>query len=146
MSLDFTGQGSCSKSEWLTHGSSRYCVNNTPTLKWDDGRAYCKNIGGELAVIRTANDNQFIFDLLKKQNTVTEWGVWLGLYRKADGMFYWTDDKPLMDTVEDPFEGQYLAWNTGEPNNHDGHENCVHMYAQGSLQGKWNDIRCIVNM
>ena len=35
-----------------------------------------------------------------------EWGVWLGLYRKADGMFYWTDDKPLMDTVEDPFEGQ----------------------------------------
>ena len=47
-----------------------------------------------------------------------------------------------MDTVEDPFEGQYLAWNTGEPNNYDGHENCVHMYAQGSLQGKWNDIRC----
>ena len=59
-----------------------------------------------------------------------DWGVWLGLNRKADNMFYWIDGTPLA--------GQYSAWASGEPNHN--YEKCVHMY--NSVLGKWNDISC----
>ena len=65
-----------------------------------------------------------------KKETVPDWGVWLGLNRKADNMFYWIDGTPLA--------GQYSAWASGEPNYNS--EKCVHMY--NSVLGKWNDISC----
>lgn len=96
-------------------------------------------------MITSEDDSNFILDLIKKQDIAKENGVWLGLYRKTDGgVFYWVDDTPLVDEVEDPFEGQYLAWNTGQPDNHNGQENCVHMYGKGPKAGKWNDIPCKV--
>ena len=68
-----------------------------------------------------------------RQQTVQEWGAWLGLYRKADSLFYWVDDTPLA--------GQYYAWADGEPNNYqDNSENCVQIYTRPlALLGKWND-------
>ena len=72
----------------------------------------------------------FIFDLVRKQKTVTDWEAWVGLYRKADNKFYWINDTPLL--------GQYSGWASGEPNGL--HEKCGHMYGTGPRQGKWNDI------
>ena len=73
-----------------------------------------------------------------KQQTVQEWGAWIGLYRKADNLFYWIDGTPLA--------GQYSAWASGEPNNHNSNgEGCAHMYASnpwGRTPGEWNDIAC----
>ena len=86
-------------------------------------------------MIKSADENKFIFDLTKKQRTVTAWGVWLGLYRKADNKFYWVDDTPLA--------GQYSAWARGEPNSNS--DKCAHMYGKGSRQGTWNDINCDVH-
>ena len=72
--------------------------------------------------------------MIKKKKTVQNWGAWLGLYRKADDMFYWVDDTPL--------EGQYSAWASKEPN--DKAERCVHILLRGSAgkYGKWNDNKC----
>jgi len=36
----------------------------------------------------STSDNAFVLDLVKKQGTVTEWGAWLGLQRKAGLKFY----------------------------------------------------------
>ena len=71
-----------------------------------------------------------------KQQTVQEWAAWLGLYRKADNLFYWVDDAPLA--------GQYSAWADGEPNDYESNaENCVHTYTRPlALLGKWNDNIC----
>ena len=71
-----------------------------------------------------------------KQQTVQEWGAWLGLYRKADNLFYWIDDTLLA--------GQYSSWNSGEPNNYENNgENCAHTYTRPlALLGKWNDNIC----
>ena len=44
------------------------------------------------AIVRSAAENSVIFDLIKKQKAITNWGVWLGLVRKADTEFYWIDD------------------------------------------------------
>ena len=67
-----------------------------------------------------------------KKETVSVWGVWLGLYRKADDMFYWIDDTPLA--------GQYSAWARGEPNSND--EKCVHMFSVSGNLRTWGDISC----
>jgi len=89
-------------------------------------------LAADLAIIRSATENKFIFDLMKKQQTVTDKGAWLGLYRKADNKFYWIDDTPL--------KGQYSAWASGEPNNNN--EECGNMFGKGSRAGGWNDLRC----
>ena len=106
---------------------------NIPTLKWSDARKTCQNLGGDLAIIRTAEENNFTFGLVKKQMTITDWGVWLGLTRKSDKKFYWVDGTPLT--------GHYSAWGSGEPSNPNS-EYCSNMFGTGSRQGKWNDIWC----
>ncbi|KAL9979431.1 hypothetical protein ACROYT_G017102 [Oculina patagonica] len=122
----------CSQ-DWVRHGASCYRVIDTPTLSWSDARMTCQNLGGDLAIIRSEDENNCIRDLVMKQQTVQHWGVWIGLHRKDDTKFYWIDDTPL--------EGQYSAWASGEPNSI--HEKCVHTYTQqGRIRGKWNDKRC----
>jgi len=91
-------------------------------------------LAADLAIIRSATENNFIFDLIRKQQTVTGKGAWLGLYRKADTKFYWIDDTPL--------EGQYSAWADDEPNDIGHNEKCTHLYGKGSKEGKWNDKPC----
>ena len=92
-------------------------------------------MGADLAIIRSTNENNFISDLVRKQKTVTTWGAWLGLYRKADNKFYWINDTPLT--------GQYSAWASGEPNGL--HEKCGHLYGIGARNGMWNDISCTLD-
>ena len=85
--------------------------------------------------ITTAAENQFILNLILKQVKVMVYGAWLGLHRKANTKFYWTDDTLLSG---------YSAWMTGEPNNPSG-EKCGQMVASGSAKGKWNDWPCKVD-
>ena len=97
------------------------------------GRRTCQNLGGDLAIIRTAEENNFIFGLVKKQKTITYMGVWLGFIRKSDKNFYGVDDTPLT--------GRYSAWGSGEPNGPNS-EYCSNMFGTGKRQGKWNDLWC----
>ena len=73
---------------------------------------------------------------MKKQKTITDWGVWLGFTRKSDNKFYWIDDTPL--------KGHYSAWGSGEPNNWGNNEHCGNMHGKGGSEGKWNDLSCDV--
>jgi len=92
--------------------------------------------GGDLAIIRSAAENNFVFNLVKKQKTFTAWGAWLGFVRKADNKFYWVNGTPLARG--------YTAWASGEPNNLS--EKCGNMFGAGrSNAGKWNDLLCDVN-
>ena len=92
-------------------------------------------MAADLPIIRSATENNFIFDLITKRERVTLWGTWLGLYRKADTKFYWIDDTALV--------GQYSAWGRGEPNNY--HEKCGHMFGKEPRAGKWNDNLCSID-
>jgi len=93
-------------------------------------------LAADLPIIRSVTENNFIFNLITKQERVTHHGTWLGLYRKADTKFYWIDDTPL--------GGQYSAWGSEEPNSY--LEKCAHVYATGPTPGKWNDISCSTNI
>ena len=90
-------------------------------------------LGGDLAIIKSAAENNFIFTLLKKQKTVTLHGVWLGFVRKADNKFYWIDDTPLAKA--------YTAWGSRQPDSVS--EKCGNMLGlANSHGGKWNDLTC----
>ena len=117
---------------WVLYGKSCYLVIDVPTLEWDDARRNCLKLGGDLVKITTAAENQFIFNLILKQVKVKGHGAWLGLHRKADTKFYWTDDTLLSG---------YSGWYTGEPNN-PSVEKCGLIWTTGSGKGKWNDARC----
>jgi len=90
----------------------------------------CQNLSGDLTIIRSEDENNFIQDLVRNQQTGKSWGAWLGLKRKADKAFYWIDDTPLA--------GQYAAWASGEPDHL--YEHCVHSALRS--KGRWNDNRC----
>ena len=86
-------------------------------------RQTCQSKGGDLAIIRSAQENDFILDLLMKQTTVNENGTWIGLQKDdAGSLFYWTDGTPLA--------GQYQNWDTRKPDNAGGQEKCGNMWAQ----------------
>ena len=135
--LAFSRSAGCPAS-WVAHGDSCYYIDDSRHLGWSAARQECQKIGADLAIITSAQQQSFIFDLVKKQNKLTAWGVWIGLQRKADSKFYWVDGTPL--------EGHYKNWNVGEPNNYRGaREDCGHMYGKqtGTGQaGTWNDLPC----
>ena len=116
----------------MRSGDSCYYVDDTPTPKWSDARAACQGMGGDLAVIKSAEKNSFLFNMVTAQSTVTTGKAWIGLEKQADdSKWYWIDGTPL--------EGNYENWEAGEPNNAGGHEDCVHFYKS---QGGWNDHKC----
>ena len=116
---------------WVLQGNSCFLIIDAPTVHRNEARKKCRQLGGDLAKVTSATENQFIFDLLRKQNTIALYGVRLGLHRKADKKFYWADYTPL--------DG-YTAWGATEPSRID--EKCGHMIGYGPRGGKWNDIRC----
>ena len=126
-----TQTGSACPDGWVRYGNSCFLIIDIRTPEWSDARRNCQKLGGDLAKITSAAENQFIFGLLLKQKKITHFGVWLGLHRKADNKFYWADDTLLTG---------YNAWNTGEPNSFS--EKCGQMYGTGSVKGRWNEIPC----
>ncbi|XP_067047236.1 C-type lectin domain family 4 member E-like isoform X1 [Acropora muricata] len=114
---------------FVVHAESCYYVANTSSAPtWNSSRRFCQNLTADLAVIKSEDENRFVYDLLR--NTVGARYAWIGLHRKADNKFYWLDDRPA--------NGGYQKWKAGEPNNHGGVEGCGHLL----VNGKWNDISC----
>ncbi|XP_015755233.1 PREDICTED: perlucin-like protein [Acropora digitifera] len=123
---------SCSTG-WVQHGKSCYIVIDIPTAEWSAARRNCLKFGGDLAKITSDDENQFLYNLIDSQTYTPRLGVWLGLHRKADDKFYWTDDTLLAG---------YNKWVPGEPNN-PSTERCGHLYGKSSSSRQhWNDIRC----
>ena len=123
----------CPQDGWVYLGNFGYLIIDIPTMKWSDARRTCQMLGGDLAIIKSAAENNFALTLLRKQKTITSLGVWLGLVRKADNKLYWIDDTPVAKG--------YTAWLSGQPDNAGGIEKCGNMYGLAD-KGKWNDARC----
>ena len=113
------------------HVKSCYYVANTSSAStWKKSRIFCQNLGADLAVIKSEEENQFVYDLLR--NTSDDHHGWIGLHRKADNKFYWLDSRPL--------EGNFQKWGRGRPSKNS-IDNCVHLIKYHP-DGKWNDRNC----
>ena len=125
----------CCPPRWDKHGDSCYYVEKNGTSKWQDARIKCQNMGADLAIITSSDENRFIANLTEKYKITAGLGIWFGLQRLADDKFYWIDGTPLAS--------HFQGWKQGQPDNYGGNEDCGHM--RGLVDqppGQWNDLTC----
>ena len=101
-----------------------------PGKTWEEARAYCRVLGGDLASIGDVDESNFIRRNLRGLGSA----FWVGLYRNSSGEvadqgWVWTDGTELT----------FKRWAWREPNNWNNSEKCGEVYASTSL---WNDISC----
>ena len=114
---------------WVENGNQCYFI--LPEKKEAFVGLYlCKQLGATLPIIKSAEENAFLLSLTEGKGDPR-----LGMIApKSDRVFKWLDGTAVADT--------FSAWNTGEPNNNHGLENCAQLYVSGSAKGKWNDEPC----
>ncbi|XP_052024082.1 C-type lectin domain family 4 member G [Apodemus sylvaticus] len=110
---------------WLPFQGSCYYFSETQAI-WDTAQSYCGGQGAHLVIVRDLNEQGFL-----SQHTRGR-GYWLGLravrhLNKIQG-YRWVDGVSLT----------FSHWNSGEPNDSRGHEDCVMMLHSGL----WNDAPC----
>jgi len=103
-----------------------YMFNTTPMTR-DAARSVCQALGPttRLASIQSSSENALITSLIGANEAFLG-----GSDELLEGTFVWDDGTPV----------QLTNWNTGEPNDAGGAEDCIEII--GSLNGKWNDVPC----
>ena len=96
-------------------------------------------VNGYLATITSQSENDFISPRLSadgwigaSDNAVE--GQWTWVTGPETGTLFWSGEYN-----GSLVPGQYANWNSGEPNNSGGDENCAEYYSGSS---KWNDLPC----
>ena len=113
--------------ELAVHDTHAYLLCRSTPASWNDARTFCQQRGADLVIVNDAAENDFLAGL--------ELGApWLGASDvAAEGTWVWVDGSSL----------GYANWNTGEPSNSGGIENCAMMLTgDPATQGKWNDADC----
>ena len=97
-------------------------------LSWEDARAVCVGLEGDLVSIDNEKEMEFIKNISSKFRFFE---LWIGLNdRLKEDQFVWSDGTPFNRFWS------YNNWNYGEPNN-SGNEDCVVLHKL-----KWNDLSC----
>ncbi|XP_023264465.1 macrophage mannose receptor 1-like [Seriola lalandi dorsalis] len=94
---------------------------------WDTAQTACSQQGGNLASIDMSYDQAFVAGVVLQGKA----DAWIGLKRKDDGSYMWTDGWPIF----------FTQWGPGEPSNIKD-EGCVSMHASRVFHGTWNDTKC----
>ena len=94
---------------------------------WDEAKTKCEEMGGYLATISSAEEQEFM-ELLNSD----ELGLWIGGYRDTEHNWYWVTGEAI----------SYTNWGIGEPNN--GYDEPGHFEPEGEDRinlwpYEWND-------
>ena len=108
-------------------GNSFFKIYNA-NMKYDDAKAQCESDGTFLAIPRSQDENDFIWDLIDRERM---WrGAWIGIHDiKHEGLFVGVDGSKI----------SWTNWYYGEPNDADG-ENGVEI---SYYSGRWNDVEIL---
>lgn len=115
------------QSGWTRYHNFCYNFNIPLRLAWTAARDRCLQYGADLVSIHSSDEKQFVLTQAHKVN----WrhSLWTGLSdRNVEGGYVWSDRSPL----------QFTSWNSRQPDNWKGLEDCVEMY----MGGTWNDLTC----
>lgn len=100
-------------------------VTNGYEGTFDDLKQKCLQAGGQLASPRNAEENAAVQQIVVLHKKL----VFLGITDiQTEGKFKYLNGEAIV----------YSNWQSGEPNNDKGKENCVEVY----VSGKWNDKSC----
>ncbi len=108
--------------EWNGHLYMIVQIEGNHYFSWDRGVEISQLLGGHLATIESAEEQEFIQGLIEKYGKVKYY--WLGGSRE-DGSWKWI-------TTGEPIQNMY--WESGEPNEGD------HYYLWIDSNGLWGDI------
>ncbi len=120
----------------VTNPSNGHTYYLLDSAAWTDAEAQAVALGGHLATVRSAAENQWIVNQFAGGSTANR-RLWIGLHRVAnDAVFGWTSNEA--DT--------FTSWCSGEPNsatNTDGFTFIVQPVADPNfpllVPGSWND-------
>ncbi|XP_008053829.1 CD209 antigen-like [Carlito syrichta] len=113
--------------DWTFFQGNCYFISNSQR-NWQDSITACQEVGAQLVVIKSHEEQNFLQLQSSRSNRFT----WMGLSDlKTEGTWHWVDGSLLS-----PSFAKY--WNRGEPNNV-GKEDCAEFSGNG-----WNDDKCAV--
>ncbi|XP_077057454.1 uncharacterized protein LOC143710386 isoform X2 [Siphateles boraxobius] len=93
---------------------------------WSESRKYCRDRGADLVIINTEEKQRFISSFIKES-------LWIGLSDiENEGNMKWVDNSPLNQGF----------WESNEPNNLNGNEDCIELNPAKPSLKNWNDIPC----
>ncbi|XP_072226192.1 ladderlectin-like [Leuresthes tenuis] len=121
-------QGCCPES-WYSFNGRCYKYIATK-MTWIDAELHCVSQGANLVSIHSQEEENFVKHLIRSIDPAD--GVkWIGLTDcQKNGAWLWSDGSKF----------DFKFWNTGEPNNYQGSEDCVQ--TNWGQNKKWNDIKC----
>lgn len=101
---------------------------------WEDAKIATEQIGGYLATMTSADENQFIVDTFLQSNIAAR-HYWLGGYQlnnnsEPAGNWAWVTGE----------QWNYTNWTSLEPNNIGGDEDYLQFYMRDGKVGAWNDL------
>ncbi|XP_070695786.1 galactose-specific lectin nattectin-like [Pempheris klunzingeri] len=112
---------------WTRFGSRCFMFFHM-SKPWTDAEHKCISVGGNLASVHSADENEFLRDLIERVSGYRR-HTWIGGYDAVrERTWMWTDGTSF----------DYKRWSIGEPNNL-GTEHCIEMNWRGNY---WNDSRC----
>lgn len=93
---------------------------------WNAAKSACEALGAKLVVLNSQAENQAIGEKITRGQ-----GTYIGLHRNPRDRSRWL--------WVDRSRSTFTHWDSGEPNDVGGREDCVHMRSKS--QGyKWNDL------
>uniref|UniRef100_A0A3Q4H1J0 C-type lectin domain-containing protein n=1 Tax=Neolamprologus brichardi TaxID=32507 RepID=A0A3Q4H1J0_NEOBR len=118
----------CSGPDWFEFGD--FCYKPFGDKKtWHDAQSSCRALGAELVSILSMTEQSWLEGYLYMATS----DVWIGLNDLFYAGYSWSDGTPLSHT----------NWGNGEPNNHEGREDCVEMVSNANgTYSLWNDLNC----
>ncbi|XP_052695027.1 versican core protein-like [Crassostrea angulata] len=119
---------------WKKYGQRIYRLA-TERKAWNSAKIYCESKGAYLVEIDSLDENTWVIENIIVPNLPDDcsiWGctVWIGGNdRENEGHFVWSrDGNPTT----------FTNWDSGNPDNYNGNEDCIEMRHDGI----WNDRRC----
>ena len=98
---------------------------------WYQAKDICRQNGGELAMIRSADEQARVLRVRGAEKRF----IWVGATDEGhEGQWLYVNEDGV----------SYADWPPGEPNNNAGNENCLSLWANRGhfIGGKWNDHNC----
>lgn len=102
------------------------------SMRWNDAKDFCENLGGHLVTITSQMEQNFIETLIKSNE---KGSYWIGGYKSQNSNWAWVTGEQF----------NYSKWAQGEPNNGLGMyvEDKINIYnypnANNAPFGTWND-------
>ena len=127
LSLDATNDKTEHMTADITQDKAHYYMLSSDKLTWKDAEQVCKDMGGYLAVMDNASENEFVKNFINQHGTSTYTAI--GYTDEVnEGRWQWVNGS----------DSNYTNWRAGEPNDGMGlyeHQNYAFMYTAGD----WDD-------